>query len=107
MLVKRLRQAWPGVEIVFRGDSAFCRWRMRAWCERHGVGYIVGLAKNNRVQALAAGLLEAARVRFDATEEKQRLFADLSYAAETWDQTRAASLLKPSMAPRGAILALW
>ena len=25
LLVKRLRQAWPGVRIVFRGDSGFCR----------------------------------------------------------------------------------
>ena len=27
LLVKRLRQAWPGVRIVFRGDSGFCRHR--------------------------------------------------------------------------------
>ena len=39
-LVKRLRQSWPGVRIVLRGDSAFCRRRMLDWCERHRVGYI-------------------------------------------------------------------
>jgi len=88
LLVKRLRQAWPGVEIIVRGDSAFCRWRMLAWCERHGVGYIVGLAKNNRVQALAAELLSTARARFDATQEKQRYFGDVTYAAGTWDRPR-------------------
>ena len=32
LLVKRLRQAWPKVEIVFRSDSGFCRWRMLGWC---------------------------------------------------------------------------
>ena len=34
-LVKRLRQAWPGVGIVFRGDSGICRHRMFDWCERN------------------------------------------------------------------------
>ena len=28
LLVKRLRQAWPTVNIIFRGDSGFCRPRM-------------------------------------------------------------------------------
>ena len=88
LLVKRLRQAWPDVEIIFRGDSAFCRFRMLGWCERHGVGYIVGLARNNCVQALAAELLETARARFDATQEKQRHFGDVTYAAQTWDRSR-------------------
>ena len=38
-----LRQAWPEVKIVVRGDSGFCRWRMMRWCENHGVSYIFGL----------------------------------------------------------------
>jgi hypothetical protein len=88
LLVKRLRQEWPQVAIVFRGDSQFCRWRVLAWCERHRVGYIVGLAKNSRVQAQAADLVAAARAGFVATGEKQRLFADLVYAAGTWDKPR-------------------
>jgi len=88
LLVRRLRAVWPEVEIVFRGDSAFCRWRMLWWCERHQVRYIVGLAKNSRVQAAAADLMEKARAVFMATGEKQRLFADVVYAARTWDQPR-------------------
>ncbi len=88
LLVKRLREVWPEVQIVIRGDSHFCRWRMLAWCERHQVGYIVGLAKNSRVQAEAADLMESARAAFMATGEKQRLFADVVYAALTWDKPR-------------------
>lgn len=88
LLVKRLRQAWPEVEITFRGDSQLCRWRLLAWCERHSVGYIVGLAKNSRLKTVAADLMTAARSRFGATGEKQRLFGDLIYAAGTWDKPR-------------------
>ncbi|WP_083340164.1 transposase [Nitrosomonas communis] len=42
LLVKRFRQSWPAVRIIFRGDSGFCRHRMLAWYERHDVGYLVG-----------------------------------------------------------------
>ena len=32
LLVRRLRQTWPGVRIIFRGDSGFCRQRIINWC---------------------------------------------------------------------------
>ncbi len=35
LLVTRLRQAWPGVRIIFRGDSGYCRPLLLSWCERH------------------------------------------------------------------------
>jgi len=101
LLVKRLRQAWPEVEIIFRGDSHFCRWRMLAWCERHGVGYLVGLAKNNRLKMLAATLIEAAQSRFEATGEKQRFFDNLLYAAGTWDKKRRV-IVKAEHAAKGS-----
>ncbi len=34
LLVRRLRQAWPAVRIIFRGDSGFRRRRIINWCER-------------------------------------------------------------------------
>ena len=67
LLVKRLRQAWPGVRIVLRGDSGFCRHKMLSWCERQGVGYIVGLAKNARLNDLAAPWMETAAQGFAGT----------------------------------------
>jgi len=88
LLVKRLRQQWPEVEIVFRGDSGFCRWRMLRWCDNHQVGYIVGLAKNSRLHALATGLMDQAKEQFEETGEKQRLFDERMYAAGTWDRQR-------------------
>ena len=47
----RLRQAWPDVRIIVRADSGFCRQRLLRWCERSGVSYVVGLARNARLQA--------------------------------------------------------
>jgi hypothetical protein len=88
LLVMRLRRAWPQVRIIFRGDSGFCRWKMLRWCERHGVDYIVGLAKNPRLLALAGALRQSAAAQFDSSREKQRHFGWIEYAAETWDRAR-------------------
>lgn len=51
LLVKALRKRWPELKIILRADSGFCRWKMLRWCERAGVHYIVGLAKNERLYA--------------------------------------------------------
>ena len=88
LLVKRLRKEWPGVKIIIRGDSGYCKWRMLQWCESHRVGYIIGLAKNSRINGLAAPLLEKAEDQYDLTGEKQRLFTFVKYAAKTWDKER-------------------
>lgn len=88
LLVTRLRRTWPQVKIIFRGDSGFCRWKMLRWCERHGVDYIVGLAKNTRLLALADELLQQAAADHAQSQDKQRLFGWLDYAAGTWDRER-------------------
>lgn len=88
LLVKRLRQTWPQVQIILRGDSGFCRRRLLAWCERHDVGYIVGLAKNARLNALTAPLQRDAEACFTATDSKLRWFTDRYYAAGSWSRQR-------------------
>ena len=88
LLVKRLRQVWPQVKIIFRADSGFCRWKMLRWCEKHGVFYLVGLAKNSRLKEMAKPFVDQAEAQFKATDTKQRLFTDIDYAAYTWDQQR-------------------
>lgn len=88
LITKRLRREWPGVKIIFRGDSGFCRWKMLRWCDRNSVDYIVGLAKNSRLNAIGSGLINDAEDRFEQTGEKQRLFSEFDYAAATWDRKR-------------------
>ena len=88
LLVKRLRRAWPKVRILFRADSGFCRWRMLRWCERHGVEYLVGIARNKRLNEQAKPFIEAAAQHFYRTGRKQRRFHVISYAAHSWDRHR-------------------
>jgi len=48
-IVERIRQTWPDVSIILRGDSGFCRENLMAWCEEHRVDYMFGLAQNKRL----------------------------------------------------------
>lgn len=101
LLVKRLRSAWPKVKIIFRGDSGFCRWRMLSWCDRHGIGYIVGIARNQRLNALAAQWIDQAERDFEQSGNKQRRFGELDYAADTWDRPRRV-IVKAEHTDRGS-----
>jgi hypothetical protein len=88
LLVRRLRQAWPQVRIVFRGDSWFCRQRIINWCERAGVHYIIGLARNARLEATVEYAQLALRDAYERTGAKQRLVDEFSYAAQSWPRER-------------------
>ncbi len=88
LLVRRLRKAWPEVRIIFRGDSGFCRHKILTWCERHDVGYIVGIAQNQRLNAITAQWQQEAKSYFEQSNEKVRQFYELNYAAKSWYQLR-------------------
>ena len=88
LLVKRLRQQWPNVKIIFRGDSGFCRHRMLSWCERNRVDYIVGLARNEKLKEKSSDLRILSEELYRHTREKQREFDRIQYGAKSWRTTR-------------------
>jgi hypothetical protein len=100
LLVRRFREVWPDIRIVMRADSGFCRWRMLRWCDRHNVRYVIGLAKNAVLARTAAPLADSAKAAHETTREKQRLFGEITYAAETWDRPRRV-IVKAEYLPDG------
>ena len=88
LLVARLRQAWPEVRIIVRGDSGFCRQRLLRRCERWGVHYIIGVARNARLEAQVQYAEAMLADEYARTGLKQRLIGEFSYGAESWDIQR-------------------
>jgi hypothetical protein len=88
LLTRRLRQAWPNVRLVFRGDSGFCRDRLLSWCDRNGVDYIVGLQKNPRLLSMAASWRAQAQAGFESSGMPQRVFGEFAYQARSWRRER-------------------
>ena len=88
-IIPQFRAAWPGVRILLRADSGFCREEIMAWCEAHAVDYLFGLAKNSRlVEALEPALADA-QVRYLHTGVAARVFTDFVYQTrDSWSRAR-------------------
>ena len=88
LLVQRLRRAWPDVRIIVRADSGFCRQRLLRWCERSGVSYIIGLARNARLEAQVRLAELMLADEYERSGTKKRLIDEFSYAADSWNTPR-------------------
>jgi hypothetical protein len=78
-IVAKLREAWPEVRIIVRGDSGFCRDEIMSYCESHGIDYVLGMAKNSRlIQQIEAEMAEAQQLH-QSTEKPARVFKDFRY----------------------------
>ncbi|MBW8056311.1 MAG: IS1380 family transposase, partial [Nitrospira sp.] len=88
-IVPRLREAWPEVELIVRGDSGFCRDPIMTWCEENKVDYVLGIAKNKRLKEQIAEELEDAKKQYEETGKPSRVYKDFRYQTlETWTRER-------------------
>lgn len=88
-IVAQIRQRWPEVRIVVRGDSGFAREELMSWCESHGVDFVLGLARNARLQRALEGELTQARSLFEESGKAARVFKDFVYRTKkSWSQQR-------------------
>ena len=88
-IVVQIRQKWPKVKIVLRGDSGFCREEILSWCESNGVDYVLGLAKNKVLLREIEKELEKARKKFEKTGKAVRFFKDFQYSTkDSWSRKR-------------------
>lgn len=88
-IVERIRQRWPHVEILIRGDSGFCREAIMGWCEQNHLDYVFGLAKNERLLGEIVAELDEAKRQWEATRGAARVFKEFSYTTrESWSRSR-------------------
>lgn len=90
-IVRRVRTAWPEVEIVFRADSHHSKPEVMEWLEAHDIQFITGLGPNRRLDALFAQTLRAAEKKY--REQKRvghpvRVYARDFYAAVSWNKSQ-------------------
>jgi hypothetical protein len=88
-IVASLREAWPTVQILVRGDSGFCREHLMRWCEESNVDFLFGLAKNPRLKRILGAEMHQAKQQFEATNEPSRVFKEFTYKTrKTWSRER-------------------
>ena len=89
-IVKQIRQRWPDVVILLRGDSGFCADELLTWCEENHVDYVVGVARNQRLEGLIEGPLAGAKQQFEATQQPARIFVEFEHKTlkGAWNKDR-------------------
>lgn len=89
-IVEQIRERWPEVSIIVRADSGFARDGIMVWCEsQNNVHYVLGLARNRRLERSLEPAIEEARQRCDESGEPERIFEELRYQTlDSWSCER-------------------
>ena len=88
-------------QILVRGDSGFCRDELMAWCEAAGHFYVIGMARNERLQTHIADALAQAAAAHAKSGRAERVFRDFDWTTvKSWSRTRrsACATCRPSLA---------
>lgn len=84
-IVKQVRERWPSVRIILRGDSGFAREDLMVWCEKNRVDFVFGLARNSRLTEQ----LERQYQQLESDPDIERLYHDFRYQTlKTWSRKR-------------------
>ena len=86
-IVAQIRAAWPEVRIIVRGDSGFCRDQLMSWCEKHGVDFVFGLARNQRLRKIIGAQLQQAKQQWQETGQPARVFVEFRYRTKKRKQS--------------------
>ncbi len=88
-IVSQIRQSWPDVEITIRADSAFSRDDIMTWCEKHEVDYVLGLARNKRLERMIEDEMKQTRHESERTGAPWRDYKDMLYETlDSWSRVR-------------------
>jgi hypothetical protein len=110
-IVSQIRQRWPDVRIIIRGDSDFCREHIMVWCEANDVDYVLGLAKNERLKKEIIKQMQEAKELHEQTSQAARVYKDFNYQTlKSWSRSRRvvgkAEYLQKGENPRFVVTSL-
>jgi hypothetical protein len=61
-IVSRIRETFPKTRLIIRGDSGFCREEIMHWCESNDVHFVLGVARNSRLEQKLESAMAKAKV---------------------------------------------
>ena len=88
-IIAQIRQRWPAVKVLVRGDAGFAREDLMSWCETHGVDYVFGLARNARLETRLEAALKKAEALSARSGQRERVFDEWMHTTLTsWSRER-------------------
>ena len=89
LMKKMRRRLGKKLDIEIRADSGFATPAVYDFCESEKLSYVIGFARNARVQAGIEAFVEKVMADFQRTQEAQRQFTELLYQADSWEHPPA------------------
>ena len=99
-IVGKLKAAFPTAEIIIRGDAGFAMPALYEYCEEEKLSYVIGLIRNDVLERMIERLTEKVQSLYEKTGQKQRLFAEGFYQAQSWEKERRV-IMKAEWLPQG------
>ena len=100
-IVAKLKAAFPNAEIIIRGDAGFAIPALYEYCEEEKLKYVIGLIRNDVLERMIERLTEKVQSLYEKTGQKQRLFAEGFYQAQSWEKERRV-IMKAEWLPQGS-----
>ena len=88
-VVRHIRERWPAVPVLVRGDGAYSHDSLMSWCEDDGIDFVLGMPKNSRLNGEVAE--DQARMAKVAEEsgEPARCYRSFRYKTrKSWSRER-------------------
>ncbi len=80
-IIGLIREKWQDTHIIIRGDSAYSREDIMAWCEsQKGVDYVLAMATNSQLKYIASDIVEKSKADYllrlePVTQLMEKLFS--------------------------------
>lgn len=87
-VVEKIRQAWPEVGILFRGDSHYACPEVYNFCEQNKMKYSLGFKSYAPLVRKIQPFVSQAAREYDKWGCPVKMFTNLSYKARCWNKTR-------------------
>ena len=88
IIVSKIRERWPSIRVIFRGDCAFARKHIFHWCENNEVEYIVGIGGNKVLQSKVKDKEEELITKQKELEYEQKEYMSFKYRVSSWKKER-------------------
>jgi hypothetical protein len=82
--VQMLRTAFPKVKVRMRLDGGFACPEMFTFLEEERIEYVIAMAKNSVLEALAEPMMKKARRMSKASQQTEHVYGERMYSAGTW-----------------------
>ena len=84
-IIRIIREAWPDVGILIRGDSYYSCPAVYTYCKEHNIKFIFGFKPYSTLVKRSKTLQEKARELFELNNKPVKLYGEFSYQAGSWE----------------------